>query len=93
MQPLFGGSSIRGMNKLLMPFVGENDSPKFVKGFECGQIWEKMKRNEKFNEYLFHTENVKQVELICKRFLYSCRIEKIDECWSLLYAELTPKIN
>ena len=80
-------------NKLLMPFVGENDDPKFVRGFEAGQIWTKMQRNEKFNNYLIHTENKEQIEMMCKRFHYSCRIDKIDECWSSLFAELSAQAN
>lgn len=76
-----------------MPFVGENDDPKFVRGFEAGQIWTKMQQNEKFDNYLFHTENKEQIEMMCKRFHYSCRIDKIDECWSGLFAELSASAN
>ena len=80
-------------NILLMPFIGENDDPKFVRGFEAGQIWTKMQRNEKFDNYLFHTENKEQIEMMCKRFHYSCRIDKIDECWSSLFAERSAQAN
>lgn len=79
--------------KILMPFIEGNDDPKYVMGFEAGQIWTKMERNERFNNYLFHTENKEQIEMMCKRFHYSCRIDKIDECWSKLFAKLTQSVN
>lgn len=78
-------------NALLMPF--EDESPSFVNGFEIGQMWEKMNRTEDFDGYLFHTENKKQVEMMCKRFHFSCRIYKVDETWSSLYAEITAEAN
>ena len=80
-------------NKLLMPFIGKNDNPLYIKGFECGQIWEQMKQNKSFNKYLFHTENIKQIEMVCKRFLYDFNIEKIDETWSELTAVISNKVN
>lgn len=76
---------------LLMPF--KDETPNFVHGFEAGQIWEKMKRNEKFDSYLFHTENKKQIEMMCKRFHYTYRVDKIDETWSSLFAELGSEVN
>jgi hypothetical protein len=80
-------------NKLLMPFVGENDDPKYIRGFELGQMWSKMELNYKFDNYLFHSPNSEQIELMCKRFHYSCRIDKIDETWSSLFADLQPTVN
>lgn len=74
-----------------MPF--KDETPNFVHGFEAGQIWEKMKRNEKFDSYLFHTENKKQIEMMCKRFHYTYRVDKIDETWSSLFAELGSEVN
>ena len=47
---------------LLMPFVKSNAS--FVHGFECGQIWEWAKNGKVFNNYVFHSENKIQVEMI-----------------------------
>lgn len=69
-----------------MPFVGENDDPKFVLGFEAGQIWTKMEANKPFKDYMFHTKNRRQVELICERFGYGFTISVIDETWSELNA-------
>lgn len=71
---------------LLMPFI--IDSRDFVHGFECGQIWEKMNKNEKFDNYVFHTENAAQIEMMCRRHQYKYRIDKIDDTWSSLFAEL-----
>ncbi len=74
------------MEKLLMPFIEKNDDPKFTRGFEAGQIWSKMELNKNFKDYLFHTENKEQVELMCKRFGYGFIITVIDETWSELNA-------
>lgn len=76
-----------------MPFVGQNDDPKFVNGFECGQIWQQMKTNMPFENYLVHSVNKEQIELMCKRFHYSCFIEKIDDTWSSLTAKIKPEVN
>lgn len=74
-----------------MPFVDE--SPSFVHGFEIGQMWERMKHSEKIKDQLFHTVNTNQVEMMCKRFHYTCTIEKIDDTWSRLSAEVGPTAN
>lgn len=76
-----------------MPFVGENDDPKYVNGFEAGQIWTKMQRAETFDNYLFHTDNSEQIRMMCNRFFYSCRIDKLDTTWSTLTAKPTEKAN
>lgn len=77
-----------------MPFVGENDDPKFVKGFECGQIWTKMSDNFKFESYLIHTENIDQLKLMAKRFGYSIEIENFDDTWSYFSGKIDPsKLN
>lgn len=75
---------------IVMPF--DDQSHSFAHGFECGQIWEKMKLTEKFESHLFHTQNKKQVENMCKRFHYTCKIETIDEYWSRLTAEVNPAL-
>lgn len=76
---------------LLMPFLDKSET--YVLGFEIGQMWEKMDKNEKLENYLFHTENTKQVELMCKRFLYSYEIEIIDSTWSKINCEISASIN
>ena len=46
--------------------------------------------NKKFERYLFHVNNKEQIELMCKRFLYSYSIEVSteDNPWCYLTAEL-----
>ena len=78
-------------NTLLMPFIDESEN--FVLGFEVGQIWTKMERNEKLENYLFHFKNTKQVELMCKRFLYLYEIEIIDSTWSKINCQLSASVN
>ncbi len=69
-------------NTLLMPFL--DDSENFTLGFETGQIWVKVESGEILENYLFHTKNIKQVELIMKSFLSDFDIEVTNEDWSLL---------
>lgn len=71
---------------LLMPFVDQSEN--FVHGFECGQLWLRMEQGFTFDNYVFHTENLKQVEMMCMRFHYTHRIDKIDDCWSSLFANV-----
>lgn len=73
-----------GDNKLLMPFIGENDDPKFVNGFECGQLWEIIKDKKEVKGYLFHSDNIDQMHLICKHYKVVYGISPIDETWSTL---------
>lgn len=77
---------------LLMPFVDESEN--FVHGFECGQIWEKIEWRKNLVDYMFHTVNTKQVELMCQRAGYDFTIEEIGNGWSKLNAIVNwTKIN
>jgi hypothetical protein len=71
--------------ELVMPFVDE--SIEFVCGFECGQIWEKLKNGNSFVGYTIHTENSAQVQMICDYYKVPCKIEvfKSDPTYSLLW--------
>lgn len=69
-------------NVLLMPFFDESES--FVHGFECGKIWQLIEDGESVEKYLIHTENKKQIELICSTFGLISNIEEYDETWSYL---------
>lgn len=71
--------------KIIMPFIDQSQN--FTNGFECGQIWERMERGEKFDKYLMHPDNQLQVEMMCKRFLYKGTIEISGE-WAFLTAEI-----
>jgi len=80
-------------NQLLMPFIGENDDPKYVTGFEAGMMWRMMENGQEFDNYLFHASNQDQIELMCRRFLYSYRIDTIDETWCSLFASIGIQSN
>jgi hypothetical protein len=67
---------------LLMPFLDESES--FVHGFECGKIWQLIEEGESVENYLIHTVNQKQIELMCRTFGLDCGIEIIDDTWSCL---------
>ncbi len=71
---------------LVMSFNDQSNS--FTHGFECGQIWEQMKSNKKFDKYLFHINNKEQIEMMCKKFLYTYSIEIIDDTWCYLTGEI-----
>lgn len=77
-------------SNLIMPFVDE--SPEFVNGFECGQIWEKLKAGHSFCGYLIHTENSAQVQMICDYYAVPCNINvnKDDSTWSLFWTVKFP---
>lgn len=69
-------------NILLMSFI--DDSETFTLGFEAGQIWTKVENGDTLENYLFHTKNIKQVELIMKSFLSDFNIELTNKDWALL---------
>ncbi len=65
---------------LLMSFIDGSES--FTQGFESGQIWEKCKAGESFENYLCHRENRKQIRLIMDHFGYRGRFDNVDDTWS-----------
>lgn len=67
-----------------MPFIDESEE--FVHGFECGQVWEKLKSGGSLVGYLIHTENSAQIQMICDYYKVRCKIEvhKDDSTWSCL---------
>lgn len=77
-------------NFLIMPFVDE--SPEFVNGFECGQIWEKLKNGGSLVGYTIHTENSAQMQMICDYYKVPCKINvhKSDPEWSELWTANFP---
>lgn len=72
------------MNKLLMPFIGENDNPLYVNGFEIGQLWEMVKNKEEIIKRPFHSDNIDQVHLLCEYYKVEYTISPDDETWSFL---------
>lgn len=75
---------------MLMPFIDE--SHEFVNGFECGQIWEKLKIGNTFCGYMVHTENSAQIQMICDYYVVPCKImvNKDDPGWSLFWTTSFP---
>lgn len=69
-------------NILLMPFI--NDSKNFTLGYESATIFEKVQNGETLTDYLFHSENIKQVEIIMKTLLSEFDIEQVNDDWALL---------
>ena len=72
-----------GEYSLLMKFIDQN--PSFAHGFECGILWEKLKKKEAINE-LINLENVEQVRNICRRYLYDFKLIPSNNGWYQLIA-------
>jgi hypothetical protein len=70
------------MNTLLMPFIDESES--FTNGFECGIIWNKIGEGDMLDRHLIHTENIKQIEMICRSFGIEPEIEVVENGWAYL---------
>jgi len=73
-----------GNNNLLMPFIGDNDNPVFVNGFECGMIWEQINNKKDIIGQPFHSDNIEQMHLICDYYNVEYYISPVDEEWSTL---------
>ena len=54
---------------LQMKFIDQ--SAPFAYGFECGKIWEMLNINKIIIKEMIHKENQKQIEMMCRRFLYN----------------------
>jgi hypothetical protein len=68
---------------LLMPFLDEGEN--FTNGFECGQLWEKMSKDEVITSKLVHSVNCNQIELMCEHFGYEYEMmDCLDGCWHYL---------
>lgn len=69
--------------KPLMPFFDESHS--FTNGFECGMLWVKMQAGEPIGgELPVHTENLPQIQLMCKHFGYEIEVKPYDETWTFI---------
>lgn len=76
-------------NTLLMPFVDASEN--FTNGFECGQIWQRISEGEAFEKQLIHSENKKQIDMICGLFGVKYTIEQSEHLpeWSYLTVHKT----
>ncbi len=69
-------------NELLIPFL--TDEPMFVLGWECGTIGALMGKGHRFENYMMHEQNRKQVEVIARHYLYSVKFIPVDEGWCMV---------
>ena len=74
-----------------MPFIDQSD--KFVRGFECGQIWVMAQEGKDFKEYPFHSVNAGQIKMTLKLHGYEHTIEILDEPWSILSGSNNANLN
>jgi hypothetical protein len=80
-------NELDGEYSLAMPFVDQ--SPSFAHGFECGQLWEQMKRGETIEGELINAQNREQVEKMCRRFRYEYIIGDSADGWYSFSAKPT----
>lgn len=66
----------------LMPFFDKSDA--FTEGFECGQIWERIKNGETFVGQPIHVKNIPQIELICEMYGVTPEIEIYCDTWACM---------
>ena len=76
---------------LVMPF--DNQSPSFAFGFECGRLYQTMLDGKKIEFEAVHSENIKQIEILCKRFRYHFSGEEVSTGWWSINAEPTGERN
>ena len=74
-------------NELLIPFV--TDSQDFCHGWECGTICEKMERGQRLENYMMHEANIKQIELVARRYHYTVDFEVLSDGWAIMHAVQT----
>lgn len=82
---------------LLMPFLDPSES--FVLGFECGQLWQAMTDGKEPENYLVHTKNMPQLEMMAKKFKKALEINSQDGEWAQVsfiplayYLKLVPRV-
>lgn len=78
---------------LLMPFKGENKDPIFVKGFECGMIWEGLERKIHYEKKAVHKDNEEQIRMMLDRAMYEYEFEEYDDEWTFLTARPKGTMN
>jgi hypothetical protein len=80
-----------GDYSLIMPFIDE--SPPFAHGFECGQLWQQMTDGKTITDEMICAENREQVEIMCRRFGYSCEIGVSVNGWCSFTAKPSGGLN
>ena len=72
--------------QMLMPLLDPSES--YVNGFEAGMLWKIMESGQPVKQYLVHTVNMKQIELMAKRFHYTLIVNSTEEEWTIITAHL-----
>lgn len=67
---------------LVLPF--DSDHPEFTRGFECGQLWQRMTAGEDIHDQLAHASNAEMVMRMAEALDYNFRAEAADEEWITL---------
>jgi hypothetical protein len=66
----------------------DTDEPEFTRGFEAGQLWERIERDGRVNQ-LIHAENAEMVMRIAEAKELAFTAEDVGDGW--LQVELAPK--
>lgn len=74
-----------------MPFIGGNKGELFVRGFECGQVWEMVKEGQMLKRKLIHRLNIPQISVLLETFGLEGNIELASEHEDEEWAYLTIK--
>ena len=73
----------------MMPFKDQSES--FVRGFECGIIWEFLKRGDNIVGLVVSGKNKDQIKLMCDIFSYDYTFNTFG--LDLVILEATPEIG
>jgi hypothetical protein len=74
-----------GNYELVLPFL--TDDPKWVHGFECGILYQRMVEEEKPIIATIHAINDEQVRVMCGHLGWLCEIEPMGDGWARLTLE------
>lgn len=69
-------------NVLLCSII--NDSPDFISGFECGQIWEVMGLGNELKSRPVRPISIEQIRLTCEAFGRTLIVEHEQEDWVII---------
>lgn len=63
---------------LLMPF--DTDSPEFIRGFECGHVWTKLRETDE-REFTVHWTNAEMMLRCAESLGLEVQSEELDDAW------------
>lgn len=67
------------MAELLMPF--DSDDPEFTRGFEAGQLWEKLSQRPDEHSVTLHSVNMEMAIRTAKAKGYAVEFQQADNTW------------